>query len=74
MEVILQTTLISSLIGIVSGVFFALGNFAYSTSLPRFSGPVLTTAGQVLAIGGAAYIVRVAGDALVVARRLNPTS
>lgn len=73
-EVILQTTLIGSLIGIFSGILFGLGNLAYSTGLPQLTGSMLTTGGQIFAIGGGAYIVRVAGDALVVARRINPTS
>jgi hypothetical protein len=76
-EVILQTTLVGALIGILSGLAFGLNSgLSYAISGRsydhwRWLFAVLTTVGQALAIGGAAYIVRLAADALAVARRLN---
>jgi hypothetical protein len=63
----------SSLIGLLAGLSFAVGQ-----GLSLFGGSPLQDAaflaGQLLTLVGAAYIVRIAGDALVVARRVNPVT
>lgn len=64
-EVILQTTLVGSLIGILSGIAFTVGNIG-------FYNRAIFTIGQLIAVIGAMYIVRIAGDGLAVARRVNP--
>lgn len=73
-EVILQTTLIGSLVGILAGLCFAVGQGL--SALGGAGGRIqdaLFLAGQLLSILGAWYIVRVAGDALAVARKVEPT-
>ena len=78
-EVILQTTLVGSLIGIIAGVLYglnsALSYFGGSQGYEQYRWLLgaLVVAAQMLSIVGAFYIVRMAGDALTVARRLNPT-
>lgn len=78
-EVILQTTLIGSLIGILVGLMYVANQgLSYfiagqGQDLREYLWIIGTLAiiGQVLSILGAGYIVRIAGDALSVSRRLN---
>ena len=74
-EVILQTTLVGALVGILAGIAFAISNslsWAFgSDHRGLFIG--LSVLGQGLSIVGAVYIVRMAGDALSLARSVNPT-
>jgi hypothetical protein len=73
--VILQTTLVGSLLGIVSGILFGVSNgLSFLVPVGDFQKwrPVqgtLTVVAQLIAVVGAAYIVRMAGDALTVARK-----
>jgi hypothetical protein len=62
---ILETTLIGSLVSILSGLLFAAGSLI-ELDFSR----LLIVLGQVVAIVGAAMIVRIAGDAVTVARQV----
>ncbi|MGW2617252.1 hypothetical protein [Streptomyces sp. NPDC001500] len=74
-EVILQTTLVGSLIGILAGIAFGVTNLLAwmhpESHAVRTLNAVLSAVGQILSIIGAGYIVRIAGDALAVARRVS---
>lgn len=77
-EVILQTTLIGSLVAILAGIAFGLSNVLVWILGPDASDYrnlfiALGLVGQGLSIVGAGYIVRMAGDAISVARTVNPT-
>ena len=77
-EVILQTTLVGSLVGILAGIAFGLSGALSFVVTDRFEDyrwllAGLNSLGQLLSIAGAAYIVRMASDALAVARKLNPS-
>ena len=70
---ILETTLIGSLAAIMSGVLFAASNISFA-----MVGRTLATVGQIVAIVAAGMIVRIASDAISVARKVaefnEPTS
>ncbi|WP_093584964.1 hypothetical protein [Geodermatophilus amargosae] len=78
-EVILQTTLVGSLLAILSGIFFGVSSgISFMVSGQDFAPwrpflATLTVLGQLVAVIGAVYIVRMAGDALTVARKLGAT-
>jgi hypothetical protein len=63
---ILETTLIGSLAGILSGILFAVTNANIGYNLER----ILPVLGQVIAIAAAGMIVRIASDAISVARKV----
>ncbi|MFD4629290.1 hypothetical protein ACFVYR_05245 [Streptomyces sp. NPDC058284] len=73
-EVILQTTLIGSLIGLLAGIMFSVGTLAIWVNPDPAADSVniaLSVVGQLLSVVGAGYIIRIAGDALTVARRVS---
>lgn len=74
---ILETTLIGSLGAILSGLLFAAPSIMYSalglrTNDPRIAqaGVILTIVGQIVAVAAAGMIVRIASDAISVARKV----
>jgi hypothetical protein len=65
---VLETTLVGALVAILAGVLFAAGSFLDSShDVQR----LLIVAGQVTSMVGAFVIVRIAGDAIAVARALR---
>lgn len=63
---ILETTLIGAITAIASGVMFGAGNLVpYRDQVVQ---RVLVTTGQVIAIIGGVLILRIAGDAISIAR------
>ena len=67
---ILETTLIGSLAAILSGVLFAVSNFAYVLDSVERLGMALSVLGQIIAVVAAGMIVRIASDAISVARKV----
>jgi hypothetical protein len=64
---VLETTLVGALVAILAGVLFAAGSFLRDSDLNR----VLIVGGQIVSMVGAFVIVRIAGDAITVARSLR---
>jgi hypothetical protein len=63
---ILETTLIGAITGIASGVMFGAGNLVpYQDQVVQ---RVLVTSGQVIAVIGGVLVLRIAGDAISIAR------
>jgi hypothetical protein len=74
---ILETTLIGSLGAILSGLLFTAPSIMYSALGLRTHGTgtdqaalILTIAGQIVAVTAAGMIVRIASDAISVARKI----
>jgi hypothetical protein len=78
-EVILQTTMIGSVTGILAGIFFGIANGLAWTDWTsddpwRLLISSLTVLGQAASIFGAMWIVRLAMEALTVARQLGSST
>jgi uncharacterized membrane protein YedE/YeeE len=72
---ILETTLIGSLAAIISGLLFTAPSIVFSaTTSPDVSiqriGMVFSVLGQVIAVAAAGMVVRIASDAISVARKV----
>lgn len=65
---ILETTLVSALTGIASGVLFGVGDLVNYPIQDMWWQKGFITAGQVVAVIGGLLVLRIAGDAISIAR------
>lgn len=65
---VLETTLIGALTGIASGVFFGASDLVSANIQDQWWQKGLVVAGQIIAVIGGLLVLRIAGDAISIAR------